>query len=167
MNDDNVIMTNLTHKFNHIPTITQSDNIKIFTFVSPNPINPNNLNNYIFQTNMPHGQSSKMDTKVRKKKQSRKIIYGKGFESERLRMLPHFNQPYKHIEMFIRLGMPSKSKINFLGQKYNEHFEKEIKELNYPLFGRDQKRNKTLAIWFFEDNKYIIIPWLREIGVIE
>lgn len=102
-------------------------------------------------------------TRYKKEVKTRKNIYGKGPEFERLKKLPHFNQPYQNIEMFLRLGKPNKFAINQLGEKYNLRFANEIKELKLPLFGRDQKRNKSLAIWFFEDHKNVIIPWLRSI----
>ncbi|KAK8892932.1 hypothetical protein M9Y10_030184 [Tritrichomonas musculus] len=101
--------------------------------------------------------------RYKKEVKTRKNIYGKGLEFERLKKLPHFNQPYQNIEMFLRLGKPNKFTINLLGEKYNLQFANEIKELKLPLFGRDQKRNKSLAIWFFEDHKNVIIPWLRSI----
>lgn len=96
---------------------------------------------------------------------TRKMFYGKGPEIERLRNVPHFREPYENLEMFIRLGKPDKATINEIGEKYNEYFHDDIKNKICPKFGRDQKRNKSLAIWFFEDNKHIIIPWLE--GIVE
>lgn len=95
---------------------------------------------------------------------SKKEIYRKGSEHQKLSKLPHFNEPYDDLEIFKILGRPDKSRINEIGENYNDHFRKEIKDGLYPKFGRDQKRNKALAVWFFEDCKTHIISWLKESG---
>ena len=68
--------------------------------------------------------------------------------------------------MYKILGRQYKSRINKIGDKYNNRFEKEIKDGLYSKFGRDQKRNKALAIWFFEDRKAQVVSLPKEIGLI-
>lgn len=95
-----------------------------------------------------------------KKHISRRIMYGKGPENQRLRQSPHFQQPIENTEMYNLLGKPDKIFLNKLGERYNERFHQSIKKKLLPKYGRDQKRSKYLAVWFFEDYKHIIYPWL-------
>lgn len=97
---------------------------------------------------------------------TKKFKYGNGEETQKLRRLPHYGQPYNKLEIYIKLGRPNKNKMLKLGDKYNEYFNKEIKEQIYPKFGRNEKRNMSLAVWFFEEHKDYIIPWLKKIGEI-
>ena len=96
----------------------------------------------------------------------RMMIFGKGTETERLKKLPHFGHDYENTEIYQLLGKPDKKTINRLGIMYNRNFQLDILQKKYPKYGRDQKRNKAIAIWFFEDNKQIIIPWLQSIKLI-
>ena len=98
---------------------------------------------------------------------SKRFKYGNGEETQKLRRLPHYGEQYHKLEIYIKLGRPTKKKMNELGEKYNEFFSKEIKEHNYPKFGRNEKRNLSLAVWFFEDHKEYIIQWLMKIGEIK
>lgn len=98
---------------------------------------------------------------------SKKEIYGKGNEAQKLKKLPHFNEPFEDLEMYILLGRPDKKRINEIGEEYNIRFRNEIKEGLYPKFSRSQKRNKALAVWFFEDCKTNVKSWLKEIGLID
>lgn len=100
-------------------------------------------------------------------KKSKKTIYKKGPEFQRLLSNPHYGESYENLEIYNRLGKPGKKDIMELGEEYNKHFKMQIENHIYPKFGRDQKRNKALAIWFFEDCKRFIIPWLNEIGSID
>lgn len=152
-----------------------------------NPILPSILNNFqTYQQNNDYNQrgiyfsqfggsyilsSTEINQRIQQNSKneihSRKNIYGKGPEIKRMMMLPHFRQPVANLEMFHYLGKLEKNEINDLGSKYNIQFQEEIKGKNYPRFKREHKRNKNLAIWFFEDIKHLIIPWLKELGLIK
>ena len=97
---------------------------------------------------------------------SKKNIYGHGLESQRLNKLPHYNQPFDKLEILIKLGRPNKRKMNELGEMYNENFREEIEKRIYPKYGRNEKRSMSLSVWFFEDHKEYIIPWLKKKGEI-
>lgn len=151
MNNNNIINTNNNHD-NLLPSQDQMFRV-LPVFCYQIPFNQTFVNQPLNEPKL-------------KIKSSKKEIYGKGLEFQKLKKLPHFGQPFDDLEMFIRLGRPDKQTINDLGKKYNEHFSNEIRDQILPKFGRNQSRNKTLGIWFFEDCKEHIIPWLKEIGYI-
>lgn len=98
---------------------------------------------------------------------SRKQIYGKGFEHQRLKALAHYNEPFDHLEIYELLGRPNKARINEIGEEYNIRFRKEIKTKEYPKFTRNHRRNKSLGVWFFNDCDSEVKSWLKEIGSID
>lgn len=99
-------------------------------------------------------------------RRSRRDIYGSGFEHQKLQNMPHFGQPFKHLRFFIQLGSPKLSWLKTIGKMYNEHFHKEIALRQIPKFSRNHSRRHDLAYFFIDDQKSIILPWLKEIGKI-
>lgn len=97
-------------------------------------------------------------------KVSRSIKYGKGKEVDRLKENPYYNIPFKDCEVLKLIGHQGKNQIIFnqLGKDYNMHFYNEILYGNLPKFGRNERRNLGLAVWFFEKLLQIIKPWLIE-----
>lgn len=96
-------------------------------------------------------------------KGSKKEIYGKGYEHNKLLNLSHYNEPFEDRHLYKALGSPNKDDLLLLGKMYNERFCLEIKLKKYPKFKRDHSRRKDLAYWFLDDNSEIVIPWLIEI----
>ena len=97
-------------------------------------------------------------------RRSRRDIYGTGFEHQKLQSMPHFGQPFRHLRFFIQLGSPKLSWFKTIGKMYNEHFHKEIALRQIPKFSRNHSRRLDLAYFFIDDQKSIILPWLKEIG---
>ena len=122
-------------------------------------LNNNQMIEFFNKSNSVHNDINFIKTK--------KYIYGRGAEAQKMRKLPHFGEPYQKLEMFLKLGKPRKKEIIKLGEMYNDYFKQEIKDLIYPKFGRNQKRSISLAIWFFEDHKEYIIPWLKQNKLID
>lgn len=111
--------------------------------------------------------ADKIETAKCSVSKSRKDIYGKGGERKKLLNVPHFRESVSDCEIYKQLGYPTKDFLIELGNKYNIYFKTSNKSTSqYPQFGRMQKRNKGLAIWFLEDNKNIICPWLKSIGLL-
>ena len=91
----------------------------------------------------------------------RSQIYGHGCESNRRRTRScHYKQPYDDLQVYVLLKRPNKEYLIELGAKFNSKFR------DGPIFGRDQKRSKEEAAWFFEDHKKIVSPWLKGLGII-
>ena len=97
------------------------------------------------------------------KKKSRKEIYGKGCEAQKLaKNYPRYQEDYKNCQVYIGFNKPDQSFYVNLGEEYNIRYQKLIKCKRMPKFNRDIKRNMGLAVWFFEDLLPDIRPWLVE-----
>lgn len=83
-----------------------------------------------------------------------------------LRNMPHFGQPFKHFNFYKQLGSPRFSWLKNIGRMYNKHFHPAISLKQIPQFSRNHQRRMDLAYFFIEDQKDIIIPWLKNIGMI-
>ena len=113
----------------------------------------NSSNNSTFkeQINLKNNQLNK----------KKKIKQGHGEESKKMKENIFYHVPYSNCEVYSLLKHYKNDGLKKIGEKYNEHFQKQIKENKLPKFGRTEKRNKGIAIWFFERIKCVIFTWLQ------
>lgn len=93
----------------------------------------------------------------------RVLTYRKGKETARMKQqCPDYNRSYEECEVFKIIGKKGGNKAIFaaLGENYNVFFYDAIKSQKLPKFGRNEKRNLSVAVWFFERIKDKIYPWI-------
>lgn len=90
-----------------------------------------------------------------------KIRQGLGEETKKMKENRDYRVPYCNCIVYPLLKTLKNEGLKKLGEKYNESFKKEIKERKLPKFGRTEKRNKGIAIWFFEHLIHVIYGWLQ------
>lgn len=114
-----------------------------------------------------HDLSGNGKSKPETLKLPRKITYGKGKDSMRLKKLPHYGEKYAISEMYKMLNSPTKNHILKIREMYNKVFKDQINKKEYPKFKKDYIRRMDLAIGFLEDNKEIFIPFLTKVCVLK
>lgn len=94
-------------------------------------------------------------------KPKRKLQSGFGEETKKLQSHMDYRVPYYNCFVYPLLKNLKNEELKKLGTDYNEHFKKEIKARQLPKFSRTEKRNKGIAIWFFEHVRHTVYGWLQ------
>ncbi|KAK8887387.1 hypothetical protein M9Y10_038427 [Tritrichomonas musculus] len=103
-------------------------------------------------------QLSKISNNIIEK--PKKIKQGLGNETEKMKGNRYYRVPYNKCAVYPLLKKYKRVGLIKLGSNYDEYFKDEINSNLLPRFGRIQKRNKGIAIWFFENIKNSIFEWL-------